>query len=341
MALVTLSTFTAGTAALASAVNANFDAIKTAVNGGLDAANLAALAVTEGKLADLAVATGKIANLAVTEGKIGAAAVTDAKIFAVAAAKITGTVATAQIADAAVTDVKIASGVDAAKITIGTLPIARIADAAVTSAKLRDSAALSVLGRSANSVGVPADMAAGTDGHVLRRAGTALGFGTIVAAGIADAAVTNVKIASGVDAAKLTTGTLPIARIADAAVTGAKIADAAVTVGKLGSESVTPVKTSFMKSNGGAAGIFAGHILSDGAVGRLPSGWSAVRNSTGDYTITHNLGGTSYIFVGNSVTLSAIVRSVSRGTITLRYETRDITNAPMNTGVYFVLIAHD
>lgn len=50
---------------------------------------------------------------------------------------------------------------------------------AVTDAKLRDSAALSVIGRSANTSGNPADIAASTDGDVLRRSGTTLGFGTI------------------------------------------------------------------------------------------------------------------------------------------------------------------
>lgn len=66
----------------------------------------------------------------------------------------------------------------------------------VSDTKLRDSAALSVIGRSANSTGDPADIAAGTDGHVLRRSGTSLGFGQIATAGIADAAVTNAKIDS-------------------------------------------------------------------------------------------------------------------------------------------------
>jgi hypothetical protein len=41
---------------------------------------------------------------------------------------------------------------------------------------------------------------------------------------ILDGAVTNVKLASDIDASKLTTGTLPIARIADGAVTQAKLA---------------------------------------------------------------------------------------------------------------------
>lgn len=67
---------------------------------------------------------------------------------------------------------------------------------AITDTKLRDSAALSVIGRASNTSGDPADIAAGTDGHVLRRSGTTLGFGTVATAGIADAAVTNAKQAN-------------------------------------------------------------------------------------------------------------------------------------------------
>lgn len=50
---------------------------------------------------------------------------------------------------------------------------------AITDAKIRDSAALSVIGRSANSTGDPADIAAASDGQVLRRSGTTLGFGAV------------------------------------------------------------------------------------------------------------------------------------------------------------------
>lgn len=77
--------------------------------------------------------------------------------------------------------------------TVGT---SQIDNGAVDDTKLRDSAALSVIGRSANSTGDPADIAAGSDGHVLRRSGTTLGFGTVATAGIADAAVTNAKLAT-------------------------------------------------------------------------------------------------------------------------------------------------
>ena len=65
---------------------------------------------------------------------------------------------------------------------------------AVSNAKLRDSAALSVIGRSANSTGDPADIAASADGNVLRRSGTTLGFGTVATAGLADNSVTFAKM---------------------------------------------------------------------------------------------------------------------------------------------------
>ena len=70
-----------------------------------------------------------------------------------------------------------------------------IADNAVTDTDLRDSGALSVIGRSANSSGDPADIAASaTSGAVLRESGSTLGFGTVATVGIADDAVTFAKL---------------------------------------------------------------------------------------------------------------------------------------------------
>jgi hypothetical protein len=59
------------------------------------------------------------------------------------------------------------------------LPTAGLVDNAVTNEKLRDSGALSVIGRSANSTGNPADIVAGTNHQVLRRDGSSLGFGAV------------------------------------------------------------------------------------------------------------------------------------------------------------------
>jgi hypothetical protein len=71
-----------------------------------------------------------------------------------------------------------------------------IDNGAVTNSKFRNSNGLTVVGRSANSSGAVADISAGTDGHVLRRSGTTLGFGQIVAAGIADGIITLAKMAN-------------------------------------------------------------------------------------------------------------------------------------------------
>lgn len=74
--------------------------------------------------------------------------------------------------------------------------------------------ARSLIGRAGATDGATAAITAGTDGHVMRRSGTSIGFGTIVAGGIASDAVTTAKILD----ANVTTG-----KLATAAVTGAKV----------------------------------------------------------------------------------------------------------------------
>ena len=152
--------------------------------------------ITTAMIQDDAVETAKINDLAVTTAKIADTAVTNAKLGSdLDASKITaGTLPIARIAAGAVVNDKLGSDIDAGKITAGTLPIARIADSAVTHEKIEDSAGLSVVGRSANSTGVVADITASSDHEVLRRSGTSVGFGTIANAGIAANAVTVDKI---------------------------------------------------------------------------------------------------------------------------------------------------
>ena len=111
----------------------------------------------------------------------------------------------AQITDLVVTAAKLAAdAVETAKIkdlnvTTGKLAdlnvtAGKLADNSVTATKLRDSAALSVVGNGTNTPADPVDIAAGTDGYVLRRSGTTLGFGQVVTAGLADNAVTESKL---------------------------------------------------------------------------------------------------------------------------------------------------
>jgi dUTPase len=156
--------------------------------------------------------------------------------------------------------------------TKSTVASADIDAHAVTNTVLRDSAALSVIGRAANSIGDPADIAAGTDGHILRRSGTTLGFGTLATAGVADAAITYAKMqtvaalstpgrasnSTGVLAdivasadgqvlrrsgTTLGFGTVVTAGIADNAVANAKLADMAASTikGNNGGASADPI----------------------------------------------------------------------------------------------------
>lgn len=165
--------------------------ISTATQTALDA-------IVAGGVADGSIITAKLADLSVTTGKLADAAVTDAKLRDSTALSVIG-----RSANSTGVPADIAAGTDGhvlrrsgTTLGFGTIATAGLADAAVTDAKLRNSSALSVLGRSDNSSGVPADIAAANDGEVLRRSGTTLGFGTIATAGIADAAVTNAKMAS-------------------------------------------------------------------------------------------------------------------------------------------------
>jgi hypothetical protein len=102
--------------------------------------------------------------------------------------------------DAVTTDKLAADAVTNAKLADNAVETANIKDAQVTFAKFQDLTALSVIGRSGNTDGASANIAAGTDGHVLRRSGTTLGFGEIASAGIANDAVTFAKLQNSASA---------------------------------------------------------------------------------------------------------------------------------------------
>lgn len=94
-------------------------------------------------------------------------------------------------------------------VGFGQVATGGLADDAVTNAKIRNSGALSVIGRSANSAGDPADISAvAASDAVLRESGGVVGFGQVATAGLADGAVTNIKVATGIDAAKLGDGSV-------------------------------------------------------------------------------------------------------------------------------------
>ena len=132
----------------------------------------------------------------------------------------------------------------------------------------------------------------------------ALAIGTTV---IADAAVTNAKIASGVDASKLTTGTLPIARIANGA--------------------VTPAKTSFLKQTITNEQLVFLSLITGSATNNGPavtSGWGSITTpGAGQVTVTHNAGSTNYVVVAtaqgaptSSVSVAHVSKAANTFTIT-------------------------
>ena len=153
-----------------------------------------------------------------------------------------GQVATAGIADSAVTSAKIADGtivagdiadgaITSAKILDGTIATGDLADSAVTSAKIADSAVTSA--KIADGTIVAGDIADGavTSAKILN--------GTIVAGDIADGTITGAKIdvftivagnlATGaVTSAKILDGTIATGDIADGAITSAKILDGTI-----------------------------------------------------------------------------------------------------------------
>jgi hypothetical protein len=172
-------------------------------------------AIAGTKLADSAITTAKIADASSTT-----TGVTNAKLRHSAALSVVGRGANtegapADIAAANDNEVLRRSGTS---VGFGLLATANVADASstttgVTNSKLRHSAALSVIGRSSNTDGAPADIAAGTDGHVLRRSGTSIGFGTLAAGAIADASLTAAKlngVAKDGSGADLSVGTAPV-----------------------------------------------------------------------------------------------------------------------------------
>jgi len=107
-----------------------------------------------------------------------------------------GKVETDYIVDNAITTAKIVDdAITTAKIVDNAIVGSKIPDKTITNAKLRDSAALSVIGRSANSSGVPADIVASANGQFLRRSSNLLGFGAIIADDLPAGTVLNSKFA--------------------------------------------------------------------------------------------------------------------------------------------------
>lgn len=150
-----------------------------------DISNSAAIAYSKLNLSGSIVNTDINASAAIAFSKL--ASLTSAHILVGSA----GNVAT----DVAVTG----------DITISNAGVTAIGANKVLDTMIRQSAGLSVIGRSANTTGNVADITAATDGNILRRSGTSIGFGSIdlAAAGAVGASILGVAN-GGTGAASLT-----------------------------------------------------------------------------------------------------------------------------------------
>ena len=140
-----------------------------------------------------------------------------------------------------VTDERIFAGVQIDDVTLevnsdGEL---QVKDRGLALGKLENQAAVSILARWANSVGVVSTLAAG-ENSVLRRQTGNLAFGKVLTSLIEDGAVTENKIGAGaVTADKIGTGAVTKNKIGAGTVTADKIGTGAVTESKIGTGAVT------------------------------------------------------------------------------------------------------
>jgi hypothetical protein len=114
--------------------------------------------------------------------------------------------------------------VDTEHLATAAVTTAKVANNQITNSLLRDSAALSVIGRASNSVGDPADIVAGTDGYVLRRSGTSIGFGTLIGAALGNGIITiDHMAANSVDSAQYVDGSIDTVHLANNCVDDTKV----------------------------------------------------------------------------------------------------------------------
>ena len=187
-------------------------------------------AITNAKLAPDAVSTGTLQDSAVTTTKIVDAAVTTTKI-------VDSAVTTTKIVDAAVTTVKIVNAaVTTTKIVDAAVTTVKIVNAAVTTDKINTSAVTTTKIADANV----------TDAKIVTVSGSKISSGidaanittgTLPSARIGTGAINAAQIAS-VNASNVTSGTLSIARIADDSITNVKIAPNSLTAAEIAANAI-------------------------------------------------------------------------------------------------------
>ena len=188
-----------------------------------------------------------------------------------------------------------------------------------------------------------------TENKIGTAAVTAAKIGTdaVTTVKIEDAAVTNAKVASGLDAVKVGAGS--VSNTEFGYLDGVTSAIQTQLNAKLSSAdgSVTPAKTSFAGDLGADGQIYFGYVKADGTSSRVPSGWTATRNTTGSYSITHNFGDKDYATIlttgdtafGGSWNSNNTAANVGHGDNAFLVAVKNAT-VSVDGGFHFIVVRH-
>lgn len=165
--------------------------------------------LTSNRIGNSAVIEQNLANGAVTPTKIGGQPTTGQWVLGTTAGVVTWQLpSTASVADFSITNTKLDNAcVTTDKLANNSVNGNKILDANITAAKLQNGCVDS----------------------------TKIASNAVTTSAILDGSITNAKVATGLDASKLTTGTLPADRIAAASIVGAKLSPAIITSRELAS----------------------------------------------------------------------------------------------------------
>ena len=224
--------------------------------GATDDANETTLTVAD-PTADRTITLPDVTGTVVTTGDTATVATAMVADSAITSAKISdGTIATGDIANDAITTAKIAdanvttaliadANVTTAKLASDAVTTAKITDANVTTAKIANDA-ITAAKIAADAVGSSEIAANAVTSSELADASVdtaAIVDANVTTAKVADSAITTAKINdSAVTSAKIGSNQVTEAKIADNAVTTAKIPDSGVTTPKIADNAVTNVK---------------------------------------------------------------------------------------------------
>lgn len=84
---------------------------------------------------------------------------------------------------------------------------------------------------------------------------------------------------------------------------------------------------------------FAGAFSSTGTALNLPRGWTVTKNSTGNYTVTHNIGNASYSVVATTTSDLAIASAIPSLANSFTIVVRSLTGGgvPVDASTFFIL----